>query len=441
MKEVLRLVDAEQQHGSNANTLRRYNLEIFRGEIIVVYGLAGSCLTGLLNLMDGTDGLTGGKIYIHEEEAPMRRDESALWKKIHVCGDIRSQFENLSVAENLDLLSEKRPMYQNYSRKKTLERAARYLESEGLDIDPGAKIRTLSYTDRLCLNLLHAKMAHASLVVLDSMKHVYENESVNAMIRRLKAEGMSFLLLSYREDIYYHLADRIQRIDYVRDVMEWCPAYRTRSSTRSLQPPKPISAAQIEGFWDEWANYVDVQEYLEAVRLHNSDYWKKALNFPIPGKDMCVLRGTVLIPRDSSQLLVETLSVADNVILPIQKRVGRGMLGYIPPHVAKNAVQEFYRSTGISPDKKQIGELTLVERKILSLYRWVQARPRVMVLQSPHFGMDRMESGQLDDYLLYIASLGTRLYLLSGSLENLKILCCRITVTNQGENAHRYKEL
>lgn len=441
MKEVLRLVDAEQQHGSNANTLRKYNLEIFQGEIVVVCGLAGSSLKGLLNLMDGTDGLTGGKIYIHEEEAPMRRDESALWKKIHVCGDIRSQFENLSVAENLDLLSQKHPMHQKYSKTKILERAGRYLGSEGLNIDPGAKMRTLSYSDRLCLNLLHAKMAHASLVVLDSMKHVFANESAIALIRRLKGEGMSFLLLSYREDSYYQLADRIQRIDYGRDVMEWRPNRRSQCATRSFQSQKPSSTAQMEGFWDEWANYVDVQEYLETVQRNNPDYWRKELHFPIPEKDMCVHRGTVLIPRDSSQLLVETLSVADNVILPIRKRVGKGLTAYIPPRVAENAVQEFYRSTGISPDKKQIGELTLVERKLLSLYRWVQARPKVMVLQSPHFGMDRMESGQLDDYLRHIASLGTRLYLLSGSLENLKMLCCRITVTNQGENAHPLEDV
>lgn len=436
MKEVLRLVDASQQRGSNANTLRRYNLEIFQGEIVVVYGLAGSGLKGLLDLMDGADGLTGGKIYIHEQEVPLRRDDSTLWKRIHVCGDIRGQFENLSVAENLELFSKKHAVNHRYSQKRVLERAGRYLEAEGLKIDPAAPMSALPYTDRICLNLLHAKMAHASLVVLDSTRHIFDNECVNSLICRLKGEGISFLLLSYREDFYNHLADRIQWIDYGRDVAEWNPATRPKLLPHSFTGQEPNFVGQIEGFWDDWANYVDVQEYLEAVRLRNPDYWRRELNFPIPGKEMCVHGGTVLIPRDSSQLLVETLSVADNVILTIPERVGRGVFAYIPSRVAENAVEGFYRSTGISPEKSKIDDLALVERKILSLYRWVQARPKVMVLQSPHFGMDRMESGQLDDYLRKIAALGIRLYLLSSSRENLKLLCCRITATEHGENAH-----
>lgn len=442
MKEVLRLVDAEQQ-GSYSGALRKYNLEIFAEEIVVVFGLAGSGLRGLLRLMDGSDGLSNGRIYIHEERAPSRRDDGALWKKIYICGDIHKQFKNLSVAENLDLLSQKYPLLHRYDRKRVLERARRYLRAEGVAIDPEVKLSALSYSDRLCLNLLQAKMAHASLVVLDSTEFIVNSEGTGAaerMIRRFKKEGMSFLLLSYREDVYYGLATRMQKISYGADIMEWRPPFsaRIQNSLAKYTAPEPI--AGMDGIWDEWINHAELHQYLTVLRQENPTYWDRELDLSIPPAQMCTDGKTVLIPRDSAWRLLKNLSVKENVILPIPGRVSRGASAYIPARVAENAATEFYRVTGIAPDKQSIGQLSLVERKLLSLYRWEQARPEVMVLQNPHFGMDLLESRQLDDYLRHLARRGIHVYLLSGSIDNLKHLCSRVTAANSGKCAHLYTD-
>lgn len=445
MREVLRLVDASQKINSNTAALRGYNLEIYAGDIVVVSGMAGSGLKGLFSFLNGTSGLTGGSVFIDEQSAPPLRDQSPLWDRIFIFGDARRQFENLSVAENLALLSARHPALQYFRRDAVNARAVRYLRAEGLDIDPSARIASLSYLERQKLNLLLAKMAHASLIVIDCTEELHGDEIAGElfnMVRQFQKEGIAFLLISYRDEPYEGLANRFQKIAYGRDIMERSGEEAWR---RALNPRAEKAQTEkcplIDGLWDEAISYMDMREYLQAVCTRSPDFWKREIGMPVPPATHCESEGVVLIPKDSAQLLPENLSIEDNVILTISERIRKGIVGYIPPRLMRSAAREFYRISGISPEKKWVSELSLLERKILSLYRWEQKKPCLMILEIPNFGMDRLDSIRLEAYLMHLVEKGIRLLILSDSLEQLKRLCGRITVTRQGGTACRLEDI
>ena len=438
MREVLRLVDATQESLAGAEALRGYNLEVYAGDIVVVHGMAGSGLNGLLGLLNGTNGLVSGRIYIDEAPAPLRRDRSPQWEHISIFGDTRHQFEQLTVAENLALFSARHGSFTRFDRRAVNARAARYLREESLDISPTAVMASLSFFERQQLNLLMAKMAHATLIVIDCTEAAYGEEMSGAllsMMRRFRAEGMAFLLIAYRDSIYEGLATRFQRIAFGADVMEWDGAARRAPSHREEAPP-PRRAPMIDGICDEAIDYMDVRDYLREFCRCSPGCWERICGVPIPAAEgLCERGGVALVPRQSANLLAENLSIEDNVILTIPDRIERGRWGYIPSRLSRAAASGFYRATGIDAGKRRPGELTLVERKILSIYRWEQRRPGLMVLAIPHYGMDRLEGAQLDRYLLHLVDRGIRLLILSDSMQELRPLCERITVAEQGREA------
>lgn len=440
MREILRLVDACQKPNSHVSALRGYNLEVYAGDIVVVSGMAGSGLRGLLSFLDGSDGLKSGAVYIDEQPVALRRDRSPLWNKIFIFSDALRQFGNLSIAENLSLLSMQHNALRLFHENEVNERARRHLQEEGIQVLPSAKVDSLSWWDRQRLTLLLAKMAHASLIVIDCTEAMYGDEMMNAlfsMIRKYQREGMAFLLVSYREDVYKGLANRFQRIAYGKDVMEY-DGQKLRCVVQDSFSQNPLKRCnhRIEGIWDEAMNGMNMCEYLGRVCSKNARFFETRWNVSLPKQPKYAADGVVLIPKDSAQLLVENLSIEDNVILTIPNRIRKGLLGYISPRMMHAAVKEFYRVSEINEEKKSIAELSLVERKILSLYRWEQAKPRLMILEIPNFGMDRVDSLRLERYLLHLAEKGMQLLILSDSQEQMRRICSRITAMKYGEKMY-----
>lgn len=236
------------------------------------------------------------------------------------------------------------------------------------------------------------------------------------MMRRFRSEAMAFLLIAYRDSIYEGLATRFQRIAFGSDVMEWDGAARRVPSHQEVAVP-PRRAPMIDGICDDAIKYMGVRDYLREFCRCSPGCWRQICGVPIPAKEELYARGGVaLVPRESANLLVENLSIEDNVILTIPDRVERGRWGNIPSRLSQAAASGFYRATGIDAGKRRPGELTLVERKILSIYRWEQRKPGLMVLAIPHYGMDRLEGAQLDWYLLHLVDRGIRLLILSDSI-------------------------
>lgn len=256
------------------------------------------------------------------------------------------------------------------------------------------------------------------------------------MIRRFQAEGMAFLLISYRDNIYEGLATRFQKIAYGTDVMERDRATMQQTSTLGDVDAPSYRNPMIEGICDEAINYMNVRDYLCAFRNQNPEYWESTFAFPIPPEGQCAGEGIVLIPKESAHMLPANLSVEDNIILTIPERIRRNGIGSISSRLSRAAAREFYRITGIDINKRHVNQLTLLERKILSIYRWEQHKPNLLVLAIPHYGMDRPECAHLDRYLLHLVEKGIRLLILSDSIQELQLLCRHITLAEHGENAH-----
>ena len=434
MKEVLRLTEVSLTRGGATSLLHGYHLEMYAGDVMLISGLAGSGILGLLRFFSGKEEIAEGRIEICEQPAPGKRNHDGLWDLIFMCEDDSSLFDNLSVVENLTLLSEKHRLFDYYSRDRISQRVREFLSEANIDIDPDARIDSLSQPERYQISLLRAKMSHAALVVMDCTRELYADHASHkllSMIRQFSEEGLAFLLIAFSEEPFDKIATRKQHILYGRDRMEWRSGME-RNPHRHGRASQTQMLQNMTGIMDEMIHYMDAHDYLALLHHRYPTFWNREIDVEPLHRAEWHRKGTVLIPRDSAHRLMLNLSVADHLAISIPTRVARTRFGRIPPAAVRVLADRFYKETGIDPIKQRIQQLSLLERKILSIYRWEQAKPGLLILQEPFFGLDSTEIRRLIAYLKRLDDQGVRMIMLTGSAPAARLTCGRILWLNGG---------
>ncbi len=443
MKELLRIV-----HGClddiGEGELRDYNVEIYEGDILYIQGVEDSGIRTLAKVFAGDCALKGGSLFLNGKKVEDYDRNTAYYYRIYTITAERDLVETLSVAENLEAVRHLPFSLRLYNRKKAEQEVNDYLEKEQVDVRADEEPWMLSQTDRKKLSILKANMHGARLVILDATHGFYEGkeaEEICELIRRANEEGITFVILSRYYTMFAEIASRIQVLAGGMDLKEWGQIdEHIRLCLR--RPAGGTAAAGIEttygflGMYDyEWEMEDGIWQYLSFVRRQNPLFWEKEVGAHIPEQGCSFRKDTVVIPVNSGENLVSNLDIADNLLLPIPHRIGRGPGGMIPANIRRNILERFYRTTGIDPDKTQIGDLNRIQRKILSIYRWELAHPQIMILESPYSGLMPEEIRSLRIYLQGVAKRGIRILYFSKTPDDMREDCENVILTQNGKNA------
>ncbi|MCD8014756.1 MAG: ATP-binding cassette domain-containing protein [Lachnospiraceae bacterium] len=481
MKELLRIVHGRLDDvGEDA--LRDYNVEIYEGDILYIQGIEDSGIRTLAKVFAGDCALKGGSLFLNGKKVEDYDRNTAYYYQIYTITAEQELVETMSVAENLEAVRHLPFSLLPYNRKKAERKVDEYLEKERLDIRADEEPWMLSQTDRKKLSILKANMHGARLIILDATHGIYEGkeaEEISELIRRTNAEGITFVILSRCYTLFAEIANRIQVLAGGVDLKEWgsmddrvrlClrrPAAGTaaagteeatagadaaahnrmegesgktadrKSETEMLSPYESEEPAEgFLGIYDyEWEMEDGIWHYLSFVQRQNPLFWEKEVRAHIPEAGESFCRGTVVIPVNSGESLVSNLDIADNLLLPIPGRAGRGPVRAIRRDIRRNIIEKLYRMTGIEPDKTEISDLDRIQRKILSIYRWELAHPKIMILESPYSGMTLEETARLRTYLHDVEKRGSRILYFSKTPDEMREDCDRIICTQNGKNA------
>ncbi|TCL56261.1 ABC transporter family protein [Kineothrix alysoides] len=440
MRELLRIAYGTQDTDKSYR-LRDYNMEVYAGEILYIQGLAGSGIKGLLELLQGGRRLTGGQMYIDEELVTDYAKETKEKYGIYTITSDEDLVTDMTVAENLEVVRYHPLSMKLYRKRRTDEAVANFLREEKIGISPDTVLNRLDSDTLPKLSMLKAKMHGARLIVLDLMEDNYGGrnaEEIRRMIQKLREEGTSFLLLSERYSMFAEMADRIQLIHQGRDLMEW---HRIDDGVRNYlksakihgYAPNEKGGYDFIGFFDyEWKTEISIWDYLERFQRENPLLFDEIIDGCLPEKGKGTRDKTVVIPRESSEQLVGKLSISDNIILTIPDRIGKGHLGCISLKLKKSITDVFYRKIGIPDSFDQVKQLSRVQRKILSVYRYEIARPKVILFENPYWGMDVEEIMQFRSYVEDLSEKGIRVIFFSKALDELEYDCGRIFLRKEG---------
>jgi ribose transport system ATP-binding protein len=142
--------------------------------------------------------------------------------------------------------------------------------------------------------------------------------------------------------------------------------------------------------------------------------------------------GIALIPVDRrGQGLVEDLSMVENISLPVLKDFGPWHLQH--PNL-KRATESLVRDFEVRPadPNNRVGNLSGGNQQKVLLAKWLQTKPRLILLHEPTQGVDVGARQQIYQILKEQAATGTMIICASSDYEELATLCSRVLIFSRG---------
>ena len=202
-----------KQYG-NTTALQSLDLELHKGEVIVLLGPSGCGKSTLLRCINGLEEYQGGEIAM-EGVGTFGKDVSwqAARQKVGMVFQSYELFAHMSVIDNILLGPLK---VQKRSRAEAEAQADKLLERVGLLDRKNAYPRELSGWQKQRIAIVRALCLNPEVILLDEITAALDPEMVREVLEvvlELAREGMSMLIVTHEMAFARKVADRIVFMD------------------------------------------------------------------------------------------------------------------------------------------------------------------------------------------------------------------------------------
>jgi simple sugar transport system ATP-binding protein len=468
----LELADISKQYPAvKAND--RVSLRVAPGQIHAVLGENGAGKSTLMKIIYGAVQADEGRILWDGREVQIRNPQEARRLGIAMVFQHFSLFDTLTVAENVWLGLDKSRSLAAIARE-----IAQVAGSYGLDVDPRRPVHTLSVGERQRVEIVRALLARPRLLILDEPTSVLTPQAVQglfATLRKLAAEGCSILYISHKLDEIRALCHHCTVLRAGRVTGEVDPARETNASLSRLmigaEPPQlrhgqaAPGAAMLEvrglTLARQGAFGVDLADVCFAVRAGEivgmagvSGNGQQELMAALSGEDAraepdAIRLGDRPVGRQSPRArraaglhfvpeerlgrgAVPALSLAQNVLLTRAEPVGRG--GWIDVDraaaLAQSLIERFNVKAGGPGSTAQSLSGGNLQKFIVG--REIDARPTLLIVSQPTWGVDVGAAAQIRGELLALRDAGCAVLVVSEDLDELFEIADRLVVIARG---------
>ncbi|MBQ6559361.1 MAG: sugar ABC transporter ATP-binding protein, partial [Erysipelotrichaceae bacterium] len=190
--------------------LKNVSFSVREGEVLALLGQNGAgkstlvkCLTGALEPSDGIIKLFGKEYSMITPKQAKENGVGAVYQEQNLA-------ENLPVVENIFMGNlPGNGFVVDY--QEMLRRAQEIFDSFGVDIDPKASVAKLSPAKAQIVEIAKATAQNLKILILDEPTApltTKETETLFSIIRKLKAQGVSFIYISHRLEEIFEICDR-----------------------------------------------------------------------------------------------------------------------------------------------------------------------------------------------------------------------------------------
>ena len=190
--------------------LKSINLELNKGEVIVIIGPSGCGKSTLLRCLNGLEDIQGGEIYLGGKLLQKNaKDISSMRQKIGMVFQSYDLFPHKTVLENILLAPVK---VQKRKRAEVEAEAMELLERVGLADRKNDYPRQLSGGQKQRIAIVRALIMHPEVLLLDEITAALDPEMVHEVLQvvlDLAKSGSTMLIVTHEMAFAKAIADRV----------------------------------------------------------------------------------------------------------------------------------------------------------------------------------------------------------------------------------------
>ena len=210
---IVRVEGLHKQFGS-LEVLRGIDMVLHKGEVVVIFGRSGSGKSTLLRCVSLLETVDDGQVLLDGEDVTdPRADPDAVRRRIGIVFQAFNLFPHLSVLDNVTLAPRR---VHGVARREAEDRARELLDRFGLAERAGDYPDRLSGGQQQRAAIVRALATRPRLLLLDEITSALDPELVGevlALVRELKAEGMTMVIATHEMGFARQVADEVCFLD------------------------------------------------------------------------------------------------------------------------------------------------------------------------------------------------------------------------------------
>lgn len=464
----------------NVKVIEGINITLRSGTVYALAGENGAGKSTLSNIISGALKPSGGTLVYHGVEYPSF--DIAFAKKIGI-KMVHQELQVLplmTVAENIFIGEEcQKGIFLDQASMRA--RAAELLQQVGLEIDPDMMLGDLEIAGRQLVEIARALNHEARLIILDEPTSSLTSKEIRKLfsaVKKLKAQGVSFLFISHRLEEVFELSDetivlkdgnlvaqektalldqsQLIRLMVGRSYSDYYNRKRTYFGEEALRVdnlstkrkgvyhnaymPQNISFSVHQGEVLGIAGLVGAgrTELLRAIygllETESGDIWVAGQKVHIHNSAAAIALGMAWVTENRKEegLLLDA-TLRDNIALPTLKRHCRGLFINDKKHssVSKGYIDRLHiKTTGIG---QSVRRLSGGNQQKVVLGKWLSTQPKVLILDEPTRGIDVNAKAQIYALINELTAQGIAVLLISSELPEVIGISDRILVMYEGK--------
>jgi general nucleoside transport system ATP-binding protein len=455
------------------------SLNVLPGEIHAVLGENGAGKSTLMKIIYGAVKADAGSIAIDGQAVAVRNPQEARALGISMVFQHFSLFDTLTVAENVWL-----GLSKQLSLAEVSGRISETTRAYGLQLDPTRPVHTLSVGERQRVEIVRALLTHPKLLILDEPTSVLTPQAVDMLfvtLRQLAAQGCSILYISHKLHEIRALCTACTVLRGGRVTGDCDPRQESNASLSRLmigaEPPAlqhralqvgavVLDVRQLALDKDEQFG-VDLQQIALQVRAGEvvgiagvSGNGQKELLYALSGEDTRAAAACIVVQGQKAGKLgparrralglhfvpeerlgrgaVPALSLARNLMLTRKEAVTAGGWlrgGWLKGRQLQAQAQRIIARYQVKAGGPQASAKSLsggnLQKFIMG--REIDAKPALLIVSQPTWGVDVGAATQIRSELLRLAGAGCAVLVVSEELDELFEICDRLYVMAKGQ--------
>jgi simple sugar transport system ATP-binding protein len=476
MDPIVRLEDVTKTY-RGVPAVKNVSFDLRKGEIHALLGENGAGKSTLTKIIAGVVDATSGKMFHKGQEIAYASPHAALEAGIAMVFQETSLVPSMTVAQNLYLGTEK---FLNRLRG-TYISAQQFLQSLNFPVDPNAMVATLGAAKRQMVEIARAVHHNAEIIIFDEPTATLTPEEKRhffALIRRLKARGVSIVFISHALEEALMIADRItilrdgelvitdETSAFDRDKIVAAMVgrslsgqiYRQRDETKLRKAGKKVLSVQdismsnivrnnsfsifegqITGVFGligsgrtetfKIVSGIYKRDFLRGGAIELDD---RPVRYLVPSE--AVADGIVYVTEDrKSEGIFETMGIAENLFGGLLA-AGREKAWVINQQEMRQLSAEWTKTLNIKAinDNARVVELSGGNQQKVVIGKGLVQQPRIVILDEPTRGVDVGAIAEIHQIINRLADEGLAVVVISSYLPEIMNLSDRILVCRQG---------